>query len=140
MLEYKIDGWTLKLCLPAKICVTSNSRREADETALFWATRCVVAQKSALLVQNVFSGMKRKFRLREEERKLRLKSEDYNVHHHCCKTFKSHRGSSFHRTYEGRGNLVMKGTEFYVNKTADSCICVIKKVVFVIDFSRRAWN
>jgi len=55
------------------------------KTALFWATRCVVAQKSAVLVQNIFSGMKRMFRLREEEeRKLRWKSEDYNLNHHRC--------------------------------------------------------
>jgi protein-S-isoprenylcysteine O-methyltransferase Ste14 len=57
-------------------------------TVLFWATRCVVAQKSAVLVQNVFSGMKRKFRLREEERKLRLKSGDYNLNCHLCETLK----------------------------------------------------
>jgi hypothetical protein len=42
-------------------------------TALFWVTCCVVAQKSAVLVKNIFTGRKRKFRLREEERKLRLK-------------------------------------------------------------------
>jgi hypothetical protein len=32
--------------------------------------------------------MIRKFRLREEERKLRLKSEDYNLNHHHCETLK----------------------------------------------------
>jgi uncharacterized protein YijF (DUF1287 family) len=57
-------------------------------TALFWPNRCVVAQKSAVLVQNIFTGMKRKFRLREEERKLRLKSEDHNLNHHRCETLK----------------------------------------------------
>jgi hypothetical protein len=31
MLEYKIDGWTMKRCLPAKTCVTSSFRREVDE-------------------------------------------------------------------------------------------------------------
>jgi hypothetical protein len=57
-------------------------------TALFWATRCVVAEKSAFLVHNIFSGMKRKFSLREEERKLRLKSGDYNLNYYLCDTLK----------------------------------------------------
>ena len=35
MLEYKIDGWTLKRCLPTKICVTPSFRREVDENCAF---------------------------------------------------------------------------------------------------------
>jgi hypothetical protein len=57
-------------------------------TVMFWATCCVVALKSAVLVKNIITGRKRKFRLREEERKLRLKSEDYNLNHHRCETLK----------------------------------------------------
>jgi hypothetical protein len=37
LLEYEIDGWTLKRCLPAKTCVISSFRREVHQmrTALF---------------------------------------------------------------------------------------------------------
>jgi hypothetical protein len=49
--------------------------------------------------------MKRKFSLRQKERTLRLKSEDYNLNHHCCEILQSHEEEVFSIEFTKDGEI-----------------------------------